>query len=94
MLKITQLLRRISGTITTPHYLESTYPPTPMTRSEDGTPRFNFLTEVVFTITIPKSAADDLQPAPLVVLGHGFMEMERAWSLKPEAGLMNMDLPP
>ena len=66
-------LRRISGTITTPHYLESTYPPTPMTRSEDGTPRFNFLTEVVFTITIPKSAADDSQPAPLVVLGHGFM---------------------
>ena len=66
-------LRRISGTITTPHYLESTYPPTPMTRSEDGTPRFNFLTEVVFTITIPKSAADDSKPAPLVVLGHGFM---------------------
>jgi len=66
-------LRRISGTITTPHYLESTYPPTPMTRSEDGTPRFNFLTEVVFTITIPKSAADDSQPAPLMVLGHGFM---------------------
>ena len=66
-------LRRISGTITTPHYLESTYPPTPMTRSEDGSPRFNFLTEVVFTITIPKSAADDSKPAPLVVLGHGFM---------------------
>ena len=66
-------LRRISGTITTPHYLQSTYPPTPMTRSEDGTPRFNFLTEVVFTITIPKSAADASQPAPLVVLGHGFM---------------------
>ena len=66
-------LRRISGTITTPHYLESIYPPTPMTRSEDGTPRFNFMTEVVFTITIPKSAADSSQPAPLVVLGHGFL---------------------
>lgn len=66
-------LRRISGTITTPHYLESTYPPTPMTRSEDGTPKFNFLTEVVFTLTIPMSAAESSQPAPLVVLGHGFL---------------------
>ena len=66
-------LRRISGTITTPHYLESTFPPTPMTRSEDGTPKFNFLTEVVFTVTIPKSAAESSQPAPLVVLGHGFL---------------------
>ena len=66
-------LRRISGTITTPHYLQSNYPPTPMTRSEDGTPRFNFMTEVVFTVTIPKSAADALQPVPLLVLGHGFM---------------------
>ena len=66
-------LRRISGTITTPHYLESTYPPTPMTRSEDGTPKFNFLTEFVFTVTIPMSAAESSQPAPLVVLGHGFL---------------------
>ena len=66
-------LRRISGTITTPHYLESTYPPTPMTRSGDGTPKFNFLTEVVFTVTIPMSAAESSQPAPLVVLGHGFL---------------------
>ena len=66
-------LRRISGTITTPHYLESTYPPTPMPRSEDGTPKFNFLTEVVFTVTIPMSAAESSQPAPLVVLGHGFL---------------------
>ena len=66
-------LRRISGTITTPHYLQSTYPPTPMTRYEDGTPRFNFMTEVVFTVTIPQSAADFSQPAPLVVLGHGFL---------------------
>ena len=66
-------LRRISGTITTPHYLESTYPPTAMTRSENGTPEFNFLTEVVFTVTIPMSAAETSQPAPLVVLGHGFL---------------------
>ena len=66
-------LRRISGTITTPHYLESTYPPTAMTRSENGTPEFNFLTEVVFTVTIPMSAAESSQPAPLVVLGHGFL---------------------
>jgi hypothetical protein len=66
-------LRRISGTITTPHYLESTYPPTAMTRSEDGTPEFNFLTEVVFTVTIPMSAAETSQPAPLIVLGHGFL---------------------
>ena len=66
-------LRRISGTITTPHYLEATYPPTPMIRSEDGTPEFNFLTEVVFTVTIPMSAAESSQPAPLVVLGHGFL---------------------
>ena len=66
-------LRRISGTITTPHYLESTYPPTAMTRSENGTPEFNFLTEVVFTVTIPMSAAETSQPAPLIVLGHGFL---------------------
>jgi hypothetical protein len=66
-------LRRISGTITTPHYLESTYPPTPMTRDEDGKPKFNFLSEVVFTLTIPMSAAENSQPAPLVVLGHGFL---------------------
>ena len=66
-------LRRISGTITTPHYLESTYPPTAMTRSENGTPEFNFLTEVVFTVTIPMSAAETSQPAPLVVLGLGFL---------------------
>jgi len=66
-------LRRISGTITTPHYLEATYPPTPMTRDEDGRPKFNFLSEVVFTVTIPMSAAEDSQPAPLVVLGHGFL---------------------
>ncbi|MFL2952037.1 MAG: hypothetical protein ACJZ67_04730 [Candidatus Thalassarchaeaceae archaeon] len=66
-------LRRISGTITTPHYLEATYPPTPMIRSEDGTPQFNFLSEVVFTVTIPMSAAESSQPAPLVVLGHGFL---------------------
>ena len=66
-------LRRISGTITTPHYLESTYPPTPMTRDGDGKPKFNFLSEVVFTLTIPMSAAENSQPAPLVVLGHGFL---------------------
>ena len=66
-------LRRISGTITTPHYLESTYPPTPMTRDEDGKPKFNFLSEVVFTLAIPMSAAENSQPAPLVVLGHGFL---------------------
>ena len=66
-------LRRISGTITTPHYLESIYPPTPMMRDEDGKPKFNFLSEVVFTLTIPMSAAENSQPAPLVVLGHGFL---------------------
>ena len=66
-------LRRISGTITTPHYLESTYPPTPMTRDEDGKPKFNFLSEVVFTLAIPMSAAENSQPVPLVVLGHGFL---------------------
>ena len=66
-------LRRISGTITTPHYLQAVYPPTPMNRDSDGVPAFNFNTEVVFTLTIPQSAADSGQPVPLVVLGHGFL---------------------
>jgi hypothetical protein len=66
-------LRRISGTITTPHYLESTIPPTKMIRDEDGKPKFNFMNEVVFTLTIPMSSAENSQPAPLVVLGHGFL---------------------
>ncbi|MCH2427847.1 MAG: hypothetical protein MK168_00745 [Candidatus Thalassarchaeum sp.] len=65
--------RRISGTITTPHYLHAVYPPTPMNRDSNGTPMFNFNTEVVFTLTIPQSAADSGQPVPLVVLGHGFL---------------------
>jgi hypothetical protein len=66
-------LRRISGTITTPHYLESTYPPTAMTRDDVGNPKFNFMNEVIFTLTIPMSSAENSQPAPLVVLGHGFL---------------------
>jgi len=66
-------LRRISGTITTPHYLESTYPPTAMTRDDVGNPIFNFMNEVIFTLTIPMSSAENSQPAPLVVLGHGFL---------------------
>ena len=66
-------LRRIRGTITTPHYLESVHPPTPMIRDEVGNPKFNFMTEVVFTLTIPMSSAENSQPAPLVVLGHGFL---------------------
>ena len=66
-------LRRISGTITTPHYLQSTSPPTAMTRDEAGNPKFNFMNEVVFTLTIPMSSAENSQPAPLVVLGHGFL---------------------
>lgn len=66
-------LRRISGTITTPHYLESTYPPTAMTRDDAGNPKFNFMNEVIFTLTIPMSSVQNLQPAPLVVLGHGFL---------------------
>ncbi len=66
-------LRRISGTITTPHYLESTYPPTSMTRDDVGNPKFNFMNEVIFTLTIPMSSAENSQPAPLVVLGHGFL---------------------
>ncbi|MAB36011.1 MAG: hypothetical protein CL975_01635, partial [Euryarchaeota archaeon] len=66
-------LRRISGTITTPHYLQSTYPPTAMTRDDVGNPKFNFMNEVIFTLTIPMSSAENSQPAPLVVLGHGFL---------------------
>jgi hypothetical protein len=66
-------LRRISGTITTPHYLESIFPPTPMTRDEFGKPMFNFLNEVVFTLSIPMSATESSEPVPLVVLGHGFL---------------------
>ena len=65
--------RRISGTITTPHYLESTRPPTKMIRDEDGKPEFNFMNEVVFTLTIPMSSAENSQASPLVVLGHGFL---------------------
>ena len=66
-------LRRISGTITTPHYLEAVYPPTPMNRDESGSPMFTFNTEVVFTLAIPQSAADSGEPVPLVLLGHGFL---------------------
>ncbi|MDP6562485.1 MAG: hypothetical protein QF377_01795, partial [Candidatus Thalassarchaeum sp.] len=65
--------RRIKGTITTPHYIESVYPPTLMRRDSEGTPQFTFNSEVVFTIAIPQSAADSGTPVPLVVLGHGFL---------------------
>ena len=65
--------RRIKGTITTPHYIESIYPPTLMSRDSDGTPQFTFNSEVVFTLSIPQSAADSSTPVPLVVLGHGFL---------------------
>ena len=65
--------RRIKGTITTPHYVESIYPPTLMRRASDGTPQFTFNGEVVFTLSIPQSAADSGTPVPLVVLGHGFL---------------------
>jgi len=65
--------RRIKGTITTPHYIESIYPPTLMRRDSEGTPQFTFNSEVVFTIAIPQSAADSGTPVPLVVLGHGFL---------------------
>ena len=66
-------LRRISGTITTPHYLEEVFPPTAMVRDEQGKPEFNFMNEVVFTVTIPASAAESLEPVPMVTLGHGFL---------------------
>lgn len=65
--------RIIKGTITTPHYLEEVNPPTAMKRDENGLPQFNFNTEVVFTLSIPQSAADSNQSAPLIVLGHGFL---------------------
>ena len=66
-------LRRISGTVTTPHYLEEVFPPTAMVRDEQGAPEFNFMNEVVFTVTIPASAAESLEPVPMVTLGHGFL---------------------
>ena len=65
--------RRVRGTITTPHYIESVFPPTLMSRDSDGTPLFTFNSEVVFTLLIPQSAATSGNPVPLVVLGHGFL---------------------
>ena len=65
--------RMIEGTITTPHYIESVHPPTSMRRGSNGSPLFTFNSEVVFTLSIPQSAADSGTPVPLVVLGHGFL---------------------
>ena len=65
--------RIIEGTITTPHYIESAHPPTSMRRDSDGLPEFTFNSEVVFTLSIPQSAADSGTAVPLVVLGHGFL---------------------
>ena len=67
--------RLIKGTIVTPHYLKTVtpLPPTQMKRDANGTPQFTFYTEVVFTLLIPQSAAISNSPAPLMVLGHGFM---------------------
>ena len=67
--------RLIKGTIVTPHYLKTVtpLPPTEMKRDSNGTPQFTFYTEVVFTLQIPQSAATSITPAPLMVLGHGFM---------------------
>ena len=67
--------RLIKGTIVTPHYLKTVtpLPPTEMKRNSDGVPQFTFYTEVTFTLLIPQSAAISNTPAPLVVLGHGFM---------------------
>ncbi|MAU85639.1 MAG: hypothetical protein CMA21_03410, partial [Euryarchaeota archaeon] len=64
-------LRMIEGTVTTPHYMETTYARTPMMRGDDGDPIFVENREIEFTMVIPKSLADSNSSGPISVFGHG-----------------------
>ena len=65
--------RLIRGTVTTPQYMESDFPPSEMRRDSTGTPEFIENREVVFTILIPQILADENRTGELTILGHGFM---------------------
>ena len=64
-------LRMIEGTVTTPHYMETTYARTPMMRGDNGDPIFVENREIEFTMVIPKSLADSNSSGPISVFGHG-----------------------
>jgi hypothetical protein len=64
-------LRVIQGTITTPQYMETEHARSPMVRNDTGDPIFVENREIDFSMTIPKSLADNNVSGPISVFGHG-----------------------
>lgn len=63
------ILRRVSGTVTTPWYLDGPRQPAAIVTDADGQPQFVETREVEFTALVPRIAADG--PVRLVHFGHG-----------------------
>jgi hypothetical protein len=65
--------RKIRGTITTPRYVDSEYPPAHLVRGADGLPEYQGDQEVEFHAVIPRSLAEPgAAPGRLLTYGHGF----------------------
>lgn len=67
------IYRRIGGMMTVPLYMEADEPGTLLTRGSDGMPYQNGTTTVPYTILIPRTAAENPRPLPLVQYGHGLL---------------------
>lgn len=66
--------RRIDGTFKIPLYMDGDQPPVRAVFDDDGIPVFQGFAEAPFTVTLPAAlAADDAEPGPLLVFGHGLM---------------------
>ncbi len=66
------ILRRISGTIRVPSFIEGTGDDARISRNPDGTPRFVAVVDVPFVAMVPRSAMTR-GPLPLIQFGHGLL---------------------
>lgn len=67
------IYRRIDGQMTVPRYTEADEPGTLLTRDEDGMPYYAGETTVPFMVLIPRTAAVDPRPLPVLQYGHGLL---------------------
>ncbi len=66
-----EIMRRISGTMSVPLYLETAETGTGFNWGEDGMPQQNGFADFAFEVLIPYSA--QTAPAPIVHVGHGLL---------------------
>lgn len=67
------IFRRIDGQMTVPRYTEADEPGTLLTRDEANMPYYAGETTVPFLVLIPRTAATNPRPLPVLQYGHGLL---------------------